>query len=88
MFYYYKLCFIYLEIFLNYKCLLENIQVDMKKKKKLKNKQNTTKNLGENITNGQEIHQKELDNNEIIQQKYINENNHNNVQLKRNFSET
>ena len=41
MFYYYKLCFIYLEIFLNYKCLLENIQVDMKKKK-LKNKQNTT----------------------------------------------
>lgn len=44
--------------------------------------------MGENITNGQEIHQKELDDNEIIQQKYINENSHNNVQLKRNFSET
>ena len=33
MFYYYKLFLIYLEIFLNYKCLIENIQVDMKKKK-------------------------------------------------------
>ena len=44
--------------------------------------------MGENITNGQEIHQKELEDNEIIQQKYINENSHNNVQSKRNFKET
>ena len=43
-------------------------------------KQNSTKNLGENLTNEQEIHPKELEDNEIIQPKESNENSHNNVQ--------
>ena len=33
----------------------------------ISNKQNITQNLDENITNKQEIHQKELEDNEIIQ---------------------
>ena len=33
----------------------------------ISNKQNITKNLDENITNEQEIHQKELEDNEMIQ---------------------
>ena len=33
----------------------------------ISNKQNITQNLDENITNEQEIHQKELEDNEIIQ---------------------
>ena len=33
----------------------------------ISNKQNITQNLDENITNGQEIHQKELEDNEMIQ---------------------
>ena len=33
----------------------------------ISNKQNTTQNLDENITNEQEIHRKELENNEMIQ---------------------
>ena len=43
-------------------------------------KKNTIERLGENITNEQETHQKELEDNEIIQQKYNNENSPNNVQ--------
>ena len=37
-------------------------------------KQNTTKNLNENITNEQKNHKKELEDNEIIQQKIHHEN--------------
>ena len=33
----------------------------------ISNKQNITQNLNENITNEQEIHQKELEDNEMIQ---------------------
>ena len=33
----------------------------------ISNKQNITQNLDENITNEQEIHQKELEDNEMIQ---------------------
>ena len=33
----------------------------------ISNKQNTTQNLDENITNEQEIHQKELEDDEMIQ---------------------
>ena len=36
--------------------------------------------MGENIVNEQETHQKELEDNEIIQWKDNNENSHNNVQ--------
>ena len=36
--------------------------------------------MGENITNEQETYQKELEDNEIIQQKENNENNPNNVE--------
>ena len=43
-------------------------------------KKNTIESLGENITNEQETHQKELEDNEIIQWKDNNENSHNNVQ--------
>ena len=45
-----------------------------------KKKKTTTKSLGENIVNEQETHQKELEDNEIIQWKDNNENSHNNVQ--------
>ena len=43
-------------------------------------KKNTIESLGENITNEQETYQKELDDNEIIQQKENNENSPNNIQ--------
>ena len=43
-------------------------------------KKNTIESLGENITNEQETYQKELEDNEIIQQKENNENSPNNVQ--------
>ena len=43
-------------------------------------KKNTIESLGENITNEQETHQKELEDNEIIQQKENNENSPNNIQ--------
>ena len=43
-------------------------------------KKNTIESLGENITNEQETYQKELEDNEIIQQKKNNENGPNNVQ--------
>ena len=46
----------------------------------LKKKKTTTKSLGENIVNEQKTHQKELEDNEIIQWKDNNENSHNNVQ--------
>ena len=52
-----------------------NLLLLLKKKKKT-----TTKSLGENIVNEQETHQKELEDNEIIQWKDNNENSHNNVQ--------
>ena len=42
-------------------------------------KQNPTKNWDENLTNEQEIHQKELKDNEIIQPKENNENSHNKI---------
>ena len=44
-------------------------------------KKNTIESLGENITNEQETYQKELDDNEIIQQKENNENSPNNIQI-------
>ena len=44
-------------------------------------KKNTIENLGENITNKQETYQKELEDNEIIQQKENNENSPNNIQI-------
>ena len=43
-------------------------------------KKNTTEILGENITNEQGTYQKELEDNEIIQQKENNENSPNNIQ--------
>ena len=43
-------------------------------------KKNTIESLGENITNEQETYQKELEDNEIIQQKENNENSPNNIQ--------
>ena len=43
-------------------------------------KKNTTESLGENITNEQETYQKELEDDEIIQQKENNENSPNNIQ--------
>ena len=43
-------------------------------------KKNTIKSLGENITNEHETYQKELEDNEIIQQKENNENSPNTVQ--------
>ena len=46
----------------------------------LKKKKNTIESLGENITNEQETYQKELEDNEIIQQKGNNENSPNNIQ--------
>ena len=58
----------------------KNLKKERKKKEKLiesekgsmdkfiiSNKQNITQNLDENITNEQEIHQKELEDNEMIQ---------------------
>ena len=69
---------------------------NFKKREKLKNKlnlkndlwinllpvlkKNTIESLGENITNEQETYQKELEDNEITQQKENNENSPNNVQ--------
>ena len=44
-------------------------------------KQNITQNLDKNITNEQEIHQKELEDKEMIQLQDNNENNHNDVQI-------
>ena len=46
----------------------------------LKKKKNTIESLDENITNEQETYQKELEDNEIIQQKENNENRPNNIQ--------
>jgi len=46
----------------------------------ISNKQSTTKNFNENITNEQEIHQKELEDNETVQLQDNNENN-NDVQF-------
>ena len=46
----------------------------------ISNKQSTTKNFDENITNEQEIHQKELEDNETVQLQDNNENN-NDVQF-------
>ena len=43
-------------------------------------KKNTIESLGENITNEQETYQKDLEDNEIIQQKENNENSPNNIQ--------
>ena len=43
-------------------------------------KKNTIESLGENITNEQETYQKELEDDEIIQQKENNENSPNNVE--------
>ena len=43
-------------------------------------KKNTIESLGENITNEQETYQKELEDDEIIQQKENNENSPNNIQ--------
>ena len=43
-------------------------------------KKNTIESLGENITNEQETYQKELEDNEIIQQKENNENSPSNIQ--------
>ena len=43
-------------------------------------KKSTIESLGENITNEQETYQKELEDNEIIQQKENNENSPNNIQ--------
>jgi hypothetical protein len=47
----------------------------------ISNKQNINDNLVENHINEQEIHEKELEDNEIIQQKYDIENNDSDVQL-------
>jgi hypothetical protein len=47
----------------------------------ISNKQNINDNLGEKLINEQEIHQKELEDNEIIQQKDDIENNDNDVQI-------
>ena len=46
----------------------------------LKKKKHTIESLDENITNEQETYQKELEDNEIIQQKENNENRPNNIQ--------
>ena len=46
--------------------LIESQKVSMDKFV-ISNKQNITQNLDENITNEQEIHQKELEDNEMIQ---------------------
>ena len=70
----------------DYKCLLENMYLEMKNLKKEKklieskkrsidkfvisNKQNITQNLDENITNEQEIHQNNLEENENNDEKY------------------
>ena len=46
----------------------------------IKKKKHTIESLDENITNEQETYQKELEDNEIIQQKENNENRPNNIQ--------
>ena len=85
--YTWKLFFIlvFINILFDYKCLLENIHLDMKNLKKkrkkkeklieskkwsmdkfvISNKQNITQNLYENIKNDQEIHQNNLEENDV-----------------------